>query len=442
MKIVLELNEICPGLLDRYGAQGLLPAFSALRPDAARYVTQAKDEDLEPWVQWVTLHTGQPQTEHGVRRLDEGHRVASRRLWDRTAESGQDTLVFGSMNGDAVPSSRLSLLPDFWASGVQATDDTLAFTHRFLSAQVSEHVNPAASIGKADALRFAGLLARNGLSARTAALAAVQLARERTGGTDSTWHRACVLDQIQWDVFRHRMKRENVETGFFFANSVAYLQHRYWRHVEPEAYARPPTPEAAFAYGDAVPTGYRRLDGIVRQARDMVGPDGTLIIVSALSQQANTAYEEIGGKFVYRAYDFAEVLDWIGLEPVSVRPVMTHEALATFTDAESAKEARDRLLSLKTLAGEPVFIADAEGNRVAFQCRFVSEVADDLVIVGPRGERLFADLFSLVGEVNASKHAREGVFWIIGPGATPGDHGTIDLLDANGLMRDALGIPA
>jgi hypothetical protein len=57
--IVLEFNELTPALVDRFIAQGHLPNFARLRAESIVAVTDAEETfpTLEPWIQWVTVHT-------------------------------------------------------------------------------------------------------------------------------------------------------------------------------------------------------------------------------------------------------------------------------------------------------------------------------------------------------------------------------------------------
>ena len=72
--LVLELNELCTPLLDRFMAEGLLPNVARLRAESARFTTDAEEtgDRLQPWVQWVTAHTGVGLAEHGAFKLGEG----------------------------------------------------------------------------------------------------------------------------------------------------------------------------------------------------------------------------------------------------------------------------------------------------------------------------------------------------------------------------------
>ncbi|HEY1417044.1 MAG TPA: hypothetical protein VGF41_04040, partial [Myxococcaceae bacterium] len=66
--IVLEFNELSPVLMRRFIDAGHLPAFRRLRDEAEVWTTDAGERPpfLEPWIQWITVHSGQPYREHGV----------------------------------------------------------------------------------------------------------------------------------------------------------------------------------------------------------------------------------------------------------------------------------------------------------------------------------------------------------------------------------------
>ena len=72
--IVLEFNELTPALMERFIAGGHLPAFSRLRSQSVACVTDSEEvaPNLEPWIQWVTVHTGRSYQEHGVFQLGDG----------------------------------------------------------------------------------------------------------------------------------------------------------------------------------------------------------------------------------------------------------------------------------------------------------------------------------------------------------------------------------
>ncbi|HEY3586811.1 MAG TPA: hypothetical protein VGK85_06655, partial [Myxococcaceae bacterium] len=88
--IVLEFNELSPVLMRRFIDAGHLPNFRRLHDEAGVWITDAGERPplLEPWIQWITVHSGQPYAAHGVFNLDEGHRTAAPRIWDVLSAAG------------------------------------------------------------------------------------------------------------------------------------------------------------------------------------------------------------------------------------------------------------------------------------------------------------------------------------------------------------------
>ena len=89
--IVLELNELTPSLIQRFMSEGKLPNFSRLYRESEVYTTTAAEgpPNLDPWIQWVTVHTGLNFCDHGIQRLNEGHTLRTPRVWDLLAGAGR-----------------------------------------------------------------------------------------------------------------------------------------------------------------------------------------------------------------------------------------------------------------------------------------------------------------------------------------------------------------
>ena len=85
--IVLEFNELTPSLMDGFIADGQLPGFQKLRSESIECISDAEEEApaLEPWIQWVTVHTGLSFSEHRVFNLSDGPKLQAPRIWDRVA---------------------------------------------------------------------------------------------------------------------------------------------------------------------------------------------------------------------------------------------------------------------------------------------------------------------------------------------------------------------
>jgi hypothetical protein len=413
--LALELNELCPPIIDRMMAAGELPNFKQLHAKSDVHVTWADEsEDLEPWVQWVTLHTGRKQDVHGVKELDEGYRVAQPRIWDKLGDQGLKSLVFASMNSNAV-SPNVNLVPDPWSVRVKPTDPAYKAFHDFIAFNVTEHTNAAHKPSKKMVMDFARFMMARGLSLSTVMTTVRQLMDEKSRGRDLKWRRAMILDLLMWDVFEKEYARQKPDFATFFANSTAFLQHRYWRHMDPGAYQVKPSAQDMASYGSAIEDSYRHMDRIVGKAMKLVGPGGRIVFVTALSQEANLRYEHIGGKFVYRPHSFEALNKFMGgPADATFEPVMTHQAWASFKSAEDATAFEKALGDNIQSNGATAMEFRRTDNRVFFWCGYISKVDDDLTLTNPKtGERkAFSELFQLIGQVNNSQHNRSGCFWV------------------------------
>lgn len=411
--IVLELNELCPPILDRMMQKGELPNFSRLHAKSDVHVTWTDDQDLEPWVQWVTLHTGERQDVHGAKELDEGYRIKTPRIWEKLAERGLTSLIFGSMNAQPA-TENVYLVPDPWSKRVLPSDPAFMPFHNFVSFFVNEHTSKTAKPDRKTLARFARFMLGHGLSLGTIVTAVKQLVGEKLSGRDLKWRRALVLDLIMWDVFEHEYRRQKPMFATFFANSTAFLQHRYWRHMQPEVYSVKPSARAMASYGDAIEYSYRHMDQLVARAERMAGPSGRVVLATALSQEANLRYEDIGGKYVHRPHSFEKFGAWLnGPHGVTYEPVMTHQAWASCRNEEEAAALGASLAALEA-DGKPIIYWRRAGARVFFCCQVKSQVSDDLEIVNTKtGARIrFKEAFALVGQVNNSQHNRNGALWL------------------------------
>jgi hypothetical protein len=412
--LVLELNELCPPIVDRMMANGDLPNFKALHAASDVHVTWADDPDLEPWVQWVTLHTGRPQDVHGAKELDEGYRIDLPRVWDMLGDQGYRSLVFGSMNSRAF-SDKVFLVPDPWSARVKPTEAAYKAFHDFIAFNVTEHTNARAKPSKAMVMGFVRFMVARGLSLSTVMAAVRQIIEEKTQSRDLHWRRAIILDLLMWDVFEKEYRKQQPDFATYFANSTAFLQHRYWRHMDPDAYQVKPSEADMKSYGSAIEDSYRHMDKLVGRAMKLVGPNGRIVFVTALSQEANLRYEHIGGKFVYRPHSFEDLNRFIGgPTDVAFEPVMTHQAWASFKSKQEA-DAFELAINENILAnGASVIEYRRTDDRVLFWCRFISTVDADMDVLNPKtGRRMaFSALFASLGQVNNSRHNRSGCFWI------------------------------
>src|ERR1700726_1284267 len=117
--LVLEFNELCPSLLDKWMGMGSLPHFRQFYYQSKIFTTTADDsaEDvLAPWVQWYSIHTGLSTKKHGVRHLGEGVGCRDVDLWHLLLERGHRVINWSSMNTAPIRHPNGMYFPDPWTN--------------------------------------------------------------------------------------------------------------------------------------------------------------------------------------------------------------------------------------------------------------------------------------------------------------------------------------
>ncbi|HZW88704.1 MAG TPA: hypothetical protein VFF12_06460 [Myxococcaceae bacterium] len=442
--IVLEFNELSPVLMRRFIDAGHLPSFRKLHDEAEVWTTDAGERPpfLEPWIQWITVHSGRPYSEHGVFNLDEGHRSSAPRIWDVLSAAGLEAWICGSMNVAAAPGFRGWLLPDPWTTQVRPRPDALLPYFDFVRRHVLEYTNAQVPVTNADRLRFVAFMARHGLSASTVWAIARQLAEERVDPR-IRWRRAVLLDRLQFDLFRWHWLRARPAFSTFFLNSTAHFQHFYWRNLEPELFAVRAGEDDQRAHADAVLFGYRQMDRLVAESLEMADEGTTLVLCTALSQQPCLTYEESGGKVIYRPRDFERLLSFAGVTaPHRVAPVMAEEFHLFLDDEATAVETERRLAAMR-VGNRPALVIRRDGSGLFCGCKIHGALGKDATVSGPQGSEPFFALFYQVEGVKSGMHHPEGLLWIRAPDRIHAVHPeTLPLTEVFPKLLGLLGVRA
>lgn len=417
--ICLEFNELTPELLQRFIDAGHLPNFQRLRDSALVCTTDAEAEGewLNPWVQWVTVHSGLDATEHEVFRLSNAYRLKIPAIWDTVSAAGGSVWVCGSMNPWHVEELNGRILPDPWSHQVHAYpkgefDDFDLFVRK----QVQDYAASKSPVTVRDRVRFVGYLLSRGLTLDTIIRVLSQLGQEWFG--NHRWKRARLLDAMQWDLFEWYYRRDQPNLATFFTNVTAHYQHRYWRNLEPEAFLIRPTAHQQRSYQHAILQSYQQLDRLVGKALKL-NPEATIMLISGLGQQPFVEKDREGGVRYYRLHGKSVLIKHLNLPgDFSYEPIMADQFFLRFVNTIDAETAGQVLQSVRLPDGSPAFDAEIDGNDVIAQCkcRHLMPKHAYLSFAGSNKRIPFDDIFYWVESLKSGTHHPQGVFWIRQPG--------------------------
>ena len=443
--ILIELNELVPELMGRFMSEGQLPNFKRFHDESLVYTTDADEsgDNLNPWVQWVTLHSGLSFEQHGVFRLSDGHKLQAPCVWDSLSDAGYKSWICGSMNARFDRPLNGFFLPDPWSAGLDPfPQGEFEVFCEFVAKNVQKHTDKNAGLSKKDAFQFLKFMLRHGLKMETMTWAASQILGERR--RDIGWRRAAILDKIQFDLFRWYYRKHNPDFATFFSNSTAHFQHQFWRNMEPEHFDMKPKAKEQVERKNAILYGYQRMDDLMGRFMNLAKPETTLILATALSQQPFLKNEDTGGKRYYHIHNAQKFAEKLGVSgKFEYEPVMTVQFYLRFEQEADAIVAEENVKAWK-LGDQQAIKARRAGNDVFYQCRIHDQLDENAMLVSEKtGESVpFKNVFYQIDAVKSAHHHPDGILWVRGPDRTHRVHDEkISLRSVTPAILDMFDVP-
>ena len=200
--LLLELNEINFDYVASYVGRGGLPNLGRLirRNGVARTVSEQRYEDLEPWIQWVTAHTGMPLAAHGVFRLGDIVHKDLPQVWEQLEGHGLSVGAISPMNASNRLRQAAFFVPDPWTATPPTATARLTALYQGIVQAVNENAQ-----SKVSRKSLAGLLTGFASYARPANYGTYL--RLAATSPRCPWRKALVLDLLLADVFVREVRR-------------------------------------------------------------------------------------------------------------------------------------------------------------------------------------------------------------------------------------------
>lgn len=320
--LLLELNEVNWPVIDQLIAQrgpGFLPNFGRLRSEGtwATPVALEQPPHLDPWVTWVTLHTGVPREVHGASVLEQdAESLHAQRLWDYVDAAGQSVGVFGSISAYPPRAVDGFMIPGPFAPSDETFPSDLQPIQAFNRLYTQVHNKTRRGLGPLGMAAMARRLLGLGLSPASLAGVARQLIRERLN-PGSRWKRVVLQPRINYDFFAHAYRKTRPRFATWHTNHAAHYMHHYWRAWDDSRFSVSSSSEERSQFGEAVPLGYRVCDDLIGRFLKLADRDTVLVVASSMGQQPFVTEKYPEGKVVVRIRDIDRFLDILGAEGIT-----------------------------------------------------------------------------------------------------------------------------
>jgi predicted AlkP superfamily phosphohydrolase/phosphomutase len=438
--LLLEINEVTWDLIDVFIAQGKLPNFARLKREGAWGTPLSVDRapQLDPWITWTTVYSGQPQSEHNVFFLQQPpETIKAKRIWERCSEQGLTVGVYGSLC--SWPPQRVDgfYVPDTFSPDSRTWPEDLSPIQKLNLTYTRSVRLPSDQ----DSLRFKAQLAlrlmKLGLGPALLAKIVAQLAAERLNAR-IRWKRVALQPLVNFGFFSRLYRKYRPNFATFHTNHVAHYQHTYWKAMEPDKF-RPleTSKEEIDTYGPAIEYGYVTADELLGSVLNLIDSNTVLVVASSMGQKPFQSALK-GGKQIAQWRSLDALLDVLGVRA-------TAHAVATMSDEfviyapEQAE--RDHILAMLRasyidLPEQKTFVCGTiEGAvRVNLKTHAVGAIKPTSKVHFPESPGApaleYDDVIYNTGHLKSGCHDERGIIMFYGPGIPRG----IELSACDNLM--------
>ena len=364
--ILFGLNEINFSFINYYISKGLLPNFKKLFEIQPPIETVSEKEYklLEPWVQWVTIHTGKNFDEHQVFRLgDIVNNPELTQIFEELETEGLSVGAISPFNAENRLNNPVFFIPDPWTKTNPSGNWILKTLYQAIHQSVNDNAKSKLTIKSMISFGL-GILLYVPISRWFHYIKTV-LKSKKSGV------KAVILDSFLADIHLTLWKKHKPDFSTLFLNSGAHIQHHYLFN--------------SLAYqGDLKnPVWYcqKNFDPLIQILSEydyQIGKllkfkDVKLIIATGLHQQP---HEHL--TFYWRIKDHVKFSEMIGVKNFSeISPRMSRDYLMKFKNENDALNAENLLNSFFASKDDiKIFKVDNRGKSLFVELVYPNDIGD------------------------------------------------------------------
>ncbi len=368
--ILLELNEINFDVVRMYveADPARFPALKNLFSlSRIRTSCEKNYEELEPWIQWASVHTCKTYAEHRIFRLGDIVGSGVPQIFEQLEQAGYKVGVISAMNAENRLRDPSYFIPDPWT---QTPTDSSWWSHSLAQA-VSQAVNDNAQarITPMSALLVVlGFLrfARVGHYGKYLSLVSASHRKP--------WLKALALDLLLHDIHWYMFNSKEPNFSTLFLNAGAHIQHHYFLNSKPLRKSLLNKNPAWYVSEKEDPLAD------VLELYDMIigeyfaRTDADVMLATGLAQKP---YDRV--KFYYRLNSHWDFLRGLGIMFGEVLPRMTRDFLIQFEDKKQAQAAQNILAGVRVVDDNfPLFgEIDNRGNSLFVTLTYPHEITPE-----------------------------------------------------------------
>ena len=381
--LIVELNEFNINLLKK-GVEKLKLKNIEKILKLTHSKTYSSDEierhGLDPWVQWVSVHTGQKSSKHKIIRTGDIKKLKFPQIWEILGDKGISTGIWGPMNASKKNTKGLKFfLPDPWTYSENAYPDSLNLFLSLPRYYSKNYVVPSKTNLLKGIFKMTNFLFSKGIIHKNLKESLIVLKIILNNGFKNMTLFS-IFDIYSTLAFFKLKKETNPEFSILFLNSLAHLQHHFW-HED---------------FNKEMKMCLKVIDKIFGIIFKEKSKNESLIIINALSQR--NIFKK--GVFIYRQIDTEKLLKAIEINYEKFEEGMTND-IHIFFNSEKEKDSAYKILSNVELNGEKLFFVEKDlnfKNEIFYQLNYFKNVkSTDYFVIKDKVFKFF-EYFTLLRE--------------------------------------------
>jgi hypothetical protein len=362
--ILLGLNEINFDYIKFYVNQGLLPNFKKIFEIQPPIETVSENDYklLEPWVQWVTIHSGKSYKEHNIFRLgDIVNYPELSQIFEELEAEGLSVGAVSPFNAENRLNNPVFFVPDPWTKTNPSGNWIVKALYQAVHQSVNDNAKSKLNFKTIFSLGL-GLLLYVPISRWSHYLKTVFNVKKPGA-------KALILDSLLADVHLTLWKKNKPDFSNLFLNSGAHIQHHYL--FNSKAYAGNIKNPEWYCPKDYDPL-IHILSEYDKQIEKLLKLKNVKIIVATgLHQQP---HENL--TFYWRLKEHIKFAEKIGIENFSdILPRMSRDFLVKFNDEMDASNAEKLLNSFYVSKDDiKIFEVDNRGTSLFVELVYPNDI--------------------------------------------------------------------
>jgi len=423
--ILLGLNELNFSYIKFYIKQGLLPNFKNLFDIQPPIETTSENEYklLEPWIQWVTIHTGKKYEEHKIFRLGDivDHKSLSQ-FFEELENEGLSVGAVSPFNADNRLRNPAFFIPDPWTKTKPSGNKIVKALYKAVHQSVNDNAKGKINLKSIFSLGLGLLLYVPVL--RWFHYIKIIINIKKPGA------KSVILDSLLADVHLTLWKKHKPNFSNLFLNSGAHIQHHYLfnsnaydGHIKnPEWYC---------------PKDYDPLIQILSEYDNVIGSllnlkNVKLIVATGLHQQPHESLT-----FYWRINEHEKFANIIGIKNFSeIIPRMSRDFLVKFRDKIDASNAENLLNSFYASKDDiKIFEVDNRGSTLFVELIYPNEILDQDAIYSQETHVKLENFKSYISFVAIKNGEHNSVGYLTSNSPTEMPKNTIPLKDLYTIIK-------